>query len=160
TSATGTASRATSSSLSGAPSEPSRSQGSVSMTMNSSMTLSPCQQRACDRLEALLNASPVVGFIAETGTGRSTIAKAIADKRDGLYLGPRDIAAAMTLRPADQWEEALGELVVRSFATADLVVIDDLGSFMPLHAARERFAAEVLTRYVNERTAALGKRLL
>lgn len=127
-----------------------------------SPALSPTQQKALDQLQLVLAAAPVVGFIAQTGCGRSTVVRALVEQCGGRLIDATDMTAAVADRPANAFEEAIGAEISKALREHELVVIDDLFYFaMPGYNASTRpgFVRTVLRQIVTQAVAS-GRRLV
>ncbi len=124
--------------------------------------LTPTQQIACDRLERVIVAAPVVGLTGAPGSGKSTILSRIAAKHGGTVITAVEMADIAAGVPATSFETAIGEAIVEALRTYPLVVVDDLRFFAAPGfnaSSRPGFVRTVLQRLRVLATAS-GHRLL
>jgi len=127
------------------------------------LTLTPAQQAAYDKLETVLSVSPVCAFVGAQGTGRTSIARTLAAKYHGRVISLTDVVEAVSSHPADSFEEAFDTLVMNAFNYVDLVVIDDYIPVMSASAGsymRGGVIPRMVGRHLCAAATKMGKRLL
>ena len=124
--------------------------------------LTPVQQRALADLEAVLDVSNVVGFIAPPACGATIVLRALARRLGGRLIDAKDMVKATEGQPADAFEEAIGAEISKALTEFPLVIVDDLLLWVaPASNASTRpgFVRTILRRLVMQAVAE-GKRLV
>lgn len=124
--------------------------------------LTPSQAEALERIERVMKAAPVIGLIAAPGCGKSTVLRRLAERHGGAVVTVADMVEAASLRPANEFEAAIGRLVGERLQRHPLVVVDDLDHWVgPASNASTRpgFVRTVL-RQLRMQAHATGHHLL
>ena len=123
--------------------------------------LTPAQQRACEKLETLLTASPIVALTSVDGLGRTRILDTLARKYQGKLISLRDVTEATANRGPDTSDAAIGALILSALEQADTVLVDDFQaislSTLPTRMAYFRFVAR---KHIYDTVMKSGKRLI
>ncbi len=124
--------------------------------------LTPVQQAVYDKLERLLETSPVMALSGASGIGKTTVASALAAKHGGRIVSLGEIFAAAESRHGAQWQEAVEAVVLEAFVGVDLVIIDDYSSlsFVSRAMSRMYFFNRLVGKRLCDAAAQMGKRLL
>jgi transitional endoplasmic reticulum ATPase len=102
--------------------------------------LTPGQRHAFDQIDTLVAVAPVVGLVAATGLGKSTLLRAQVERRGGALIELGALAAATARVDPHAYADAFAELVHRAFESHDFVAVDDLDYLLEIgfHGSAER----------------------
>lgn len=89
-------------------------------------TLCPAQQVAFDALFGALSDGNVFVLSGDTGTGKTTVLRALHRQTGGAYLNAKDFLDAVRSRHPLAIEEAFEEIVLAALQAHDVVIVDDL----------------------------------
>src|SRR5687768_3183943 len=90
-----------------------------------SISLSPAQCTAFDRVVGSLATTRVAGISAVPGFGRTTVLQALHEKYGGAFLGAHDFLESMRGTHPIALEEMLHRLILNKLADSDYVFVDD-----------------------------------
>jgi ATP-dependent 26S proteasome regulatory subunit len=91
--------------------------------------LSPAQKSAFESLRSTRGRTPIAVLAGRDGTGRTTIARAIAEDVGAAYLDAGDLLRAAGTGHPFQVEERWGELISTMLAARGALVVDDFDAF-------------------------------
>ena len=91
--------------------------------------LCPVQQKVFEQVKQVLPLFPVIGVAGSTGSGKTTILRALHEKTSGEWISMRELLHAFRTRHPLAMEEALHELVEAALKSNDHVYLDDFSLF-------------------------------
>lgn len=100
------------------------------MQTQKTFDLSPAQRRAFDALHAAVSNHGIVELSSIPGLGRTTILKALHEKRGGTFLDARTMVEAMEPANPLAIEETIYRRLITALAEHEIVVLDDLHLLM------------------------------
>src|SRR5204863_2945677 len=95
-------------------------------TLELTLTLTPSQKRAAEKLLKSLAAGPVTVLWGAAGMGKTSILRQIQAARGAVLVETRAFLAQLTTRHPLAIEEALLDTIRDGLAHADTVLVDDL----------------------------------
>ena len=122
--------------------------------------LTPSQQAAYEKLEALLTVTPIVALCAPAGVGRSTIVRQLIAKHGGEIITMQEILEATGVREGVSADVAVSPMIIRALQRSDLVVIDDFTALALQGVTRSNFFNGVTAKHLRQTAAQMGKRLV
>jgi ATP-dependent 26S proteasome regulatory subunit len=87
--------------------------------------LCPAQQTAFDKSMAALETTTALVVAAPTGSGRTTLLRALHSALGGTFLGAREILEASRDAHPLALDETVHALIARALAASDVVIVDD-----------------------------------
>ena len=126
------------------------------------LPLTPSQQTFYELLERTLGVAAVVAVVGPHASGRTTLITQLAQRHGGTVVGLDEVAKAARGASELRVDEAIGTRVMQAFEQYDLVIIDDLSTYMAqmTHSLRGHMFMQVVLPRLYEAAAALGKQLV
>jgi hypothetical protein len=125
--------------------------------------LSPAQERAFNTLIAGIGVNTVVHLKANNGSGRTTILQKAQAVAGGVLLGIRQFMRALAAAHPLALEESFLQMIEQAFATADLLLIDDLHLIAQVTQNCDyprTYLLDAALIALTEQAASLGKKLV
>jgi transitional endoplasmic reticulum ATPase len=90
--------------------------------------LAPVQSDALARLLELVTVAPITGFIYHSGTGGSTVLRALVERTGGCLFNAQDYTRLTVGQPPEQFGDLLLQATERALLESPVLVLDELGT--------------------------------